>query len=194
MTMVSQRELIKRMSDRELTKQLMLSQLFLFILSLVLSFILFNNMAQWFQYFRLDGYEILVYGVIPGLIIVTVDVILMAVLPEHYYDDGGINDKIFKNRSVSSIFIVVLVIAIAEELLFRGVLQTTFGYVTASTIFALVHIRYLKKPVLLLSVLFVSFYLGFLFERTGNLLTTMTAHFIVDFLSGLIIRLSKKRC
>ncbi|GGB33717.1 CAAX amino protease [Lentibacillus populi] len=192
--MVSQRELIKRMSDRELTKQLMLSQLFLFILSLVLSFILFNNMAQWFQYFRLDGHELLVYGVIPGLIIVTVDVILMAVLPEHYYDDGGINDKIFKNRSVGSIFIVVLVIAFAEELLFRGVLQTAFGYVTASTIFALVHIRYLKKPVLLLSVLFVSFYLGFLFERTGNLLTTMTAHFIVDFLSGLIIRLSKKRC
>ncbi len=192
--MVSQRELIKRMSDRELTKQLMLSQLFLFILSLVLSFILFNNMSQWFQYFRLDGHELLVYGVIPGLIIVTVDVILMAVLPEHYYDDGGINDKIFKNRSVGSIFIVVLVIAFAEELLFRGVLQTAFGYVTASTIFALVHIRYLKKPVLLLSVLFVSFYLGFLFERTGNLLTTMTAHFIVDFLSGLIIRLSKKRC
>src|SRR5699024_11474282 len=59
------------------------------------------------------------------------------------------------------------------ELLFRGVLQTTFGYIPASVIFALVHVRYLSKPVLLISVLLISFFIGYLFEVTGNLYVTI---------------------
>src|SRR5699024_9531099 len=131
------------------------------------------------------------YGVIPGVIVVCIDAVLMYFLPGRYYDDGGINRRIFANRSIFGIFKLVLMIAVAEELLFRGVLQTTVGYILASTIFALIHIRYLTKPVLLASVFLVSFYLGYMYELTGNLLTTITAHFIIDFLSGLLIRLQK---
>ncbi|WP_404453206.1 type II CAAX prenyl endopeptidase Rce1 family protein [Oceanobacillus kapialis] len=49
----------------------------------------------------------------------------------------------------------------------------------------------MKKPVLFISVLLVSFYIGYLFEQTGNLIVTITAHFIVDFLLGLTIRFYK---
>lgn len=189
--MASQRDIIKQLSDRELTKQLMFSQGLLVVLSLILSFILFDHLSQWFHYFQLDSSEIAWYGVLPGLIIVAYDSLLMYILPERFYDDGGINNKMFRNRSVGSIFLIVLFVAVSEELLFRGVLQTTFGYFIASAIFVLVHIRYLKKPVLLLSVLLVSFYIGYLFEVTGNLYATITAHFIVDFISGLVIRFQK---
>lgn len=191
---MKQSELIKQMSDQELKQTLIVSQLIFLLISLVLSIIMFDNFLDWQYYFKFNSRKILYYGVLPGLVIVGIDVILMQVLPKHYYDDGGINEKIFKHRKISEIFILALLIAVAEELLFRGVLQTKFGYIIASTIFALAHFRYLKKPVLLVSVLLLSFYIGYLFEITGNLLVTITAHFVIDFLLGLIIRNQTVRC
>lgn len=186
--MTKQSEIIKRLTDKELRKQLILSQLLLLVVSFLLSLVLFDNMEEWFGLFHFNLYEIAYYGVLPGLIIVVVDIVLIYLFPKKYYDDGGINDRIFKNRSIMEVFVIALMVAVSEELLFRGVIQTTFGYVIASTIFALVHIRYLKKPVLLLSVLIVSFYIGYIFVLTENLFVTITAHFFVDFLLGLVIR------
>lgn len=88
-------------------------------------------------------------------------------------------------------FLYTWFIAIAEELLFRGVLQTVFGFFSASVIFILVHFRYLNKPVLLISVIVTSFLLGFLYEATGNLYTVIVTHFIVDFLLGMIIHFKR---
>lgn len=186
--MTKQSEIIKRLTDKELRKQLVFSQLLLLVVSFLLSLVLFDSMEEWFGLFHFNLYEIAYYGVLPGLIIVVVDIILIYLFPKKYYDDGGINDRIFKNRSIMEVFVIALMVAVSEELLFRGVIQTTFGYVIASTIFALVHIRYLKKPVLLLSVLIVSFYIGYIFVLTENLFVTITAHFFVDFLLGLVIR------
>ncbi|MGP4107404.1 lysostaphin resistance A-like protein [Virgibacillus sp. L01] len=186
--MPNQSEIIKRMTDKELKKQIIFSQLVLLVISLLSSLILFDNMADWFVLFHFNLQDIAYYGVLPGIIIVAIDIIFIYLFPKKYYDDGGINDRIFKNRSVLAIFTISLLVAISEELLFRGVIQTTFGFVVASTIFALVHIRYLKKPVLLLSVLIVSFYIGYIFVLTENLFVTITAHFFVDFLLGLVIR------
>lgn len=188
---MKQSELIQHISDEDLKKSLIFSQFLFILLSIILSLFLFDHIFDWFDYFRLYPLEILYYGVMPGVLIVAIDMILLKYLPPRYYDDGGINQKLFQNRSIGDIFLLTLIIAISEELLFRGVLQTTFGYVIASVVFALVHFRYLKKPVLLLSVLLISFYIGYLFEITGNLLVTITAHFMVDFLLGLMIRFRK---
>ncbi|SDQ53730.1 CPBP family intramembrane glutamic endopeptidase [Virgibacillus salinus] len=186
--MASQSEIIKGMTDKELSKQIIFSQLLLIVVSLLSSLIFFDDMVEWFGLFRFNLYEIAYYGILPGLIIVASDIILIYFFPTKYYDDGGINDRIFRNRSIKKIFAIALLVAVSEEILFRGVIQTTFGYVVASIIFALIHIRYLKKPVLLLSVLIVSFYIGYIFILTENLLVTITAHFIVDFLLGVVIR------
>jgi len=188
---MKQEELIKQMSDQQIKQSLIMSQSLFFLISIILSFILFKDLSQWLNYFDWQFKEIIYYGVIPGLIVVIIDLILMYFLPKSYYDDGGINEKLFKNRSILDIFFIALIVAIAEEFLFRGVIQTVFGYVIASIVFALVHFRYLKKPVLLVSILLLSFYIGYLFELTGNLLVTMIAHFTIDFLLGLIIRFQK---
>jgi hypothetical protein len=188
---LKQSEIIEQLSDEELKQQLFLSQGLFILLSLILSFFLFDHVTDWLLYFNWEPKQIFLYGVIPGLIIVLIDIILILALPKRYYDDGGINERVFKGKSVCYIFILSLTVAFAEEVLFRGVLQTTFGYLIASTVFALVHVRYLTKPVLLISVLFVSFFIGYLFEFTGNLLVTITAHFIVDFLLGLFIRFQR---
>lgn len=188
---MKQKDLIKQMTDEELQTSLLLSQFMLFSVAIILSFILFDRFTDWINLFSWNVKEVIYYGVLPGLLIVIIDVIIMYVLPKKHYDDGGINERIFKNRSIPSIFCIAFVVAVSEELLFRGVIQTIFGYVFASSIFALIHVRYLRKPVLLISIIFISFYIGYLYEKTGNLYVTITTHFVVDFLLGIIIRHQK---
>lgn len=188
---MKQSEIVKQLSDRELTQQLLFSQMMMVGLGFLLSFFLFEKMSEWLNYFSFHMSDLILYGVLPGIFIILIDLLLMRVFPEKYYDDGGINDRIFRNRSVRGIFGIALLVAVTEELLFRGVIQTVFGYIVASVLFALVHIRYLNKPVLLVSVLFISFYIGYIFVLTENLLVTITAHFTVDFVLGLIIRFKK---
>lgn len=188
---MKQEDLIKQMSDYELRQQLLLSQSIFFLLSIFLSFFFFDHIFDWFNYLYVDVKTILYYGLVPGLIIVISNLLLYKFLPKHLFDDGGINEKIFKNQSVLSIFIIALVVSISEEFLFRGLIQTTFGYVFASIIFIVVHFRYLRKPFLLVSIIFVSFYIGYLFEITNSLLVTITTHFVVDLLLGLAIKFEK---
>ncbi|RYG73631.1 CPBP family intramembrane metalloprotease [Lentibacillus lipolyticus] len=188
--MPTQSELIKQMSDRELLKQLLYTQLLLIGISIVLSFLFFDNINTWIHLFQTDADDIY-YGLLSGCLIVIVDLLLMFLFPKKYYDDGGVNERIFKKRSVPGIFCIAMAVAISEEVLFRGIIQTTFGYTAASCLFALIHVRYLRKPVLFISVLLVSFYIGYIFVITENLAAVIIAHFTVDFVLGLIIRFQK---
>ncbi|TGB04496.1 CPBP family intramembrane glutamic endopeptidase [Halobacillus salinus] len=187
-----QADLIKQMSDKEVAVQLAVTQLILLAVALVTSLFLFESYwSEWLSMFPLSYENWLMFGVLPGLLILLIDLALMYTLPKKYYDDGGINEKVFENRSFSGVLFLTLLVAISEEMLFRGVLHNELGYIPASILFAVIHIRYLSKPVLLLSVLFVSFLIGYMFEVTGSLTATITAHFIVDFVLGLWIKLGK---
>ncbi|MCG1028275.1 CPBP family intramembrane glutamic endopeptidase [Virgibacillus halodenitrificans] len=189
---MKQSELIKRLTDKELRQQVVLTQTVFFVGSLLLSFFLFDPPSRWFDLFEIDPGEIVWFGIGTALIIVLIDLLIMLIFPPEYYDDGGVNKRLFNNITFSSLLLITMFVAIAEEMLFRGVIQSSFGYIVASITFALVHLRYLKKPVLLISVLFVSFLIGYIFELTGNLVVTITAHFITDFVLALLIRLKKE--
>ena len=190
---MKQAELIKKMSDDELRRQLLLSQSLFLIISIVLSlFIPHLTIEKWLEMLVIDYQQLLLFGVCAAVFIVIIELFLYTLLPARYFDDGGINEKVFKNQSVGNIVLICVVVAISEEFLFRGVIQTTFGYVFASSLFVIVHIRYLKKPVLLILVTIVSFFIGYIFEITSNLLVTITFHFVVNFLLGLYIRLKLK--
>ncbi|MCP3025825.1 CPBP family intramembrane glutamic endopeptidase [Halobacillus sp. A5] len=187
MAKISQRELIRRMSTREITKHLIVTQLILLTIAVLSSAFLFvDPVNKWLSLFN-AGPEILWFGVMPAIIVISIDFILMFLLPERFYDDGGINQKVFQNQKAVNIFWLTLLIAICEEVLFRGVIQTSFGYLAAGTLFALIHFRYLKKVVLFVSVLLVSYFLGYMFHITENLLVTITSHFLIDFILGIWI-------
>lgn len=180
-------QLILQMSYRDLLLNLVISQLFFLLLGFGLSFIFFDSLSDWLNLITFSFPEIVAYGVMPGLAVVAVDWILMKYLSEEHYDDGGINKKLFKEAPVNHIFLIALLVAVAEEILFRGVIQTVFGVYIASFLFAFVHFRYLKKPALFLSVIILSFSLGFIYKWTENLLVPIAMHFTIDFVLGLII-------
>src|SRR5690625_4604369 len=156
---MKQADIVRQLSSNDLKRSVLYTQLLLFTLSIILSLFLFSSMTDWINLFEFILYDILYYGVLPAFIIILINIILDKFVPKQFLDDGGINEKLFSNQSVYSIFIIAAVVAISEYVLLCVVLQTTYGYLFVILLFIAIHIRYLKKPVLLLGVLGTSFIL-----------------------------------
>ncbi len=83
-------------------------------------------------------------------------------------------------RLVLVVFAVSITPAICEEAIFRGWLQRTIrrkasalvSILVTGVLFALFHM----SPLSIVALAFVGFYLGYLFERSGTLFASMTAH------------------
>ncbi|MFJ7746017.1 lysostaphin resistance A-like protein [Peribacillus sp. NPDC097295] len=183
-----QAELIKQLTDKQLLSNLFLTQMIILTVAFFLGVILFKDFSAFLNLFNFNDMNILLVGVPAGILVVMFDVSLMKVTPASYQDDGGVNERIFRSLPYFMIFIVALVVAVSEEILFRGVIQTHIGLLWTSLIFAVVHYRYLFNWFLFLSVMVLSFFIGFLFEWTQNILVTITAHFLIDFILGILIR------
>lgn len=179
-------ELIASLTDKELLQHLYLTQIILLAISLILGFLLYDHFS-YLQHIRFNDVNIVAIGLPAGVAVVVMDFVLMNWLPSSYYDDGGLNERIFKNRNVFHILVIALVVAFSEELLFRGIIQTKVGLILASLIFAIIHYRYLFNWFLFLNIVLLSFIIGLVYEWTGNLAVTIMMHFIIDFLLGLYI-------
>jgi membrane protease YdiL (CAAX protease family) len=126
-------------------------------------------------------------GVVAGLCVVALDWVLTRSVPHTWFDDGGINEALFHNLPLPMIAVIALVVAVAEEMLFRGVLQHWLGVVGTSVLFVLVHVRYWRKWVLMLLVFGISLLLGWMVEWSGSLAPAIAAHFTIDFVMGVLI-------
>ena len=182
------RELINSATDKELQNSLYLTQVMILIISFILGMFLFDDLAEFMALFIWDLQQIILWGGIAGVAVVLLDLILMKLLPSHYYDDGGLNERIFRNRSISQIAFIAAIVAVPEEILFRGMIQTHFGLISASIIFAIVHYRYLFNWYLFLNVIGLSFFIGYVYLQTNNILVTIFMHFLIDFLLGCHIK------
>ncbi|SFL84432.1 hypothetical protein SAMN04487943_104271 [Gracilibacillus orientalis] len=189
----SQAELIKLLSSKQLKKQVWISQTILGLIAVILAYFLLDDLQIISSFFFWDFYDWAVFGVFSAFVIVLLDVILMKVFPKKWWDDGGINQKIFQEGSYTEIILLCFAIASVEELLFRGVIQSNFGILIASILFAVIHIRYLSKMVLFIAITGLSFWIGFVFHWTSNLFVVITLHFLVDVILALLIRTGRFR-
>jgi uncharacterized protein len=187
-------EMIKELSDKDLLYHLYATQVILLTISLILGIIIYRDFGFIGDFFTWNDASILKIGVTGGLLIVILDLSLMKILPKSYYDDGGLNEKIFINRNVFHIAFIAMIVAFCEELLFRGIIQTHLGLIAASFIFGLIHYRYLFNWFLFMNIMVLSFVIGYLYKLTGNLAVTFVLHFIVDFLLGYFIMIKNKGC
>ncbi|MFS1518123.1 CPBP family intramembrane glutamic endopeptidase [Bacillus sp. SM2101] len=185
-----QQRLLQNMDDREILFHLYATQTLMIVAAIIFGFFLFPDFKSFKELWNLFDFRIILYGGGIALFVIITDLLFMKYLPNELIDDGGLNEKIFQHRSIPHIFFLTIVIAFSEELLFRGVIQTHFGIVVASVIFALLHFRYLQKWVLFTSVIFLSFLLGYMFLKTNNLFVTTFAHFLIDFILAVRLRLN----
>ncbi|MCP8968727.1 CPBP family intramembrane glutamic endopeptidase [Ectobacillus ponti] len=188
---MSRKKTLDEFTDRELRLNLYMTQAIILGVSLILGLILFQSAAEWRRLWRLDWEPVLLLGGGAAVLVVALDYMAMKLLPEAWFDDGGINERMFRGLSIPHLLLLTFIIGFAEELLFRGILQTHLGLWLSSLIFAALHLRYVAKPFLFAFVLSISMLFGWLFAWTDNLLVTVFAHFLVDFIMGLHLRESE---
>ncbi|WP_026673219.1 CPBP family intramembrane glutamic endopeptidase [Alkalihalobacterium bogoriense] len=188
-----QAKLIQQMTDKDILINLYVTQLIMLSIAFVLGWIFFDSWESFSSLFQWNFREIFIIGGGIAFIVILIDIVLYRFLPSKWLDDGGINERVFRNRHPFHILILALFIAISEEVLFRGILQTHLGFIPASLLFAVVHVRYISKIVLFTMTVSVSFVLGWAFLFTGNLLVPIFAHFLIDFVLGLFIQKGKAK-
>ncbi|WP_053366989.1 CPBP family intramembrane glutamic endopeptidase [Bacillus sp. FJAT-27245] len=187
-----QRQIIGQLTDRELLFHLYGTQALLLAISAVLGWMFFER-GHIIGLFDWEDPAIWKVGIPAGLAVVILDVLLMKALPSSYFDDGGLNEKIFRRRSVPHIALIAAIVAISEEILFRGIIQEKTGLVIASIIFAIIHYRYLFNWFLFLNIVALSFLIGSLYSWTENLAVTVAMHFTIDFLLGVVLKNRNKQ-
>jgi hypothetical protein len=179
-----------RIGDRMLLANLYATQLVTFIIGLVWTFFQRRNP---FALFRMPDHAS-AFGLAAAFAaaVLAVDLLLSRWVPEEAADDGGVNERLFRNRPVWHIALIALVVSLCEELLFRGAVQYAIGPYWTSVLFAAIHVRYLRHWVPTGLVFAISYGLGWLYGWTGTIWAPVAAHFLVDLTMGLIIRFRRE--
>src|SRR5690554_6389219 len=123
---MKQHEIVKQLTDQHLKQAVYQSRALFLLISILLSFLFFRNVTFLVVYLSFQMNEIIIYGIVPGLLLSSFAISLYYFLPKQLFDDGGINEKLFRNQSITSFSFISLIVSICEEILFRGVIQTAF--------------------------------------------------------------------
>ncbi|AIQ59576.1 CPBP family intramembrane glutamic endopeptidase [Paenibacillus borealis] len=128
------------------------------------------------------------WGLGLAAVMLVVDFLLTHIVPEDSMDDGGINELLFGNRPLWHIVVIAAVVAVCEELLFRGAIQHSLGPYWTSILFAVIHVRYLRHWIPTGWVFLSSYGLGYIYIHSGSLWAPILCHFLIDLFSGMVIR------
>lgn len=179
-----------QLSDRLLLANLYVTQGITLFIGLLWIFFQGRNPLRLFAV--PDGLGFIGWGAAVALAVVLLDLLVSRWTPEEAMDDGGVNERIFRERPLWHIALICLVVGVCEELLFRGAVQSSFGPYWTSILFAAIHVRYLRHWIPTGMVFAISYALGWLYDRTGTLWSPIAAHILIDLVMGLIIRLRRE--
>ncbi|WP_438351301.1 CPBP family intramembrane glutamic endopeptidase [Paenibacillus sp. FA6] len=186
---------IKQVSPDQLTDRLLLINLYItqaltLFIGIMWLFFQKRSVIELFSLQQNDNFMAWGFGLAGCMLVI--DFFLSRIMPESAMDDGGINEMLFGKRPVWHIICIAAIVAICEELLFRGAIQYAIGPYWTSIIFAAIHIRYLKHWLPTGWVFLSSYGLGFIYIQTGTLWAPILCHFLIDLISGLLIRFRRE--
>lgn len=174
------------LDDRLLLINLYATQAITLIIGLIWIFFQGRNPLNLLQFF--DDPIVLLWGAGFAAAVIAADLLISRWVPDEASDDGGVNERLFRNRPLWHIILMSFIVAVCEEMLFRGAIQHSFGPYWTSIIFAAIHVRYLRHWIPTGLVFSISYGLGWIYIRTGTLWAPIMAHFLIDAVMGLIIR------
>lgn len=184
---------LQQLSDTDVIKSFYLSQGLLLIMGCCGYAIFYRDMPPLSDWLHFSLMMVLILGCGSGLVLSLIELGIDQIVPKSWFDDEGINRRIFQAFSRPHIILAMLVVAVVEETLFRGIIQTEIGWVFASLLFGIIHVRYLKKPLMLIVALGMGFYLGWLYLYTNSLLPPIAAHFTIDVVLGFVLKQTIKQ-
>ncbi|MFL1998546.1 CPBP family intramembrane glutamic endopeptidase [Lysinibacillus irui] len=138
-------------------------------------YLTFNHPAQLLMYVIIATFALVLYGVI-----------LTYVVPSNDIDD---TNKSYQMYSLHEIFAFMLLGAVFEELLFRGIIQNVLyiwldhqwmAILITTCLFLAIHVQYFKKPIMLLNISIPSLTFSWLYFNTYNILVPIIVHFLMN--------------
>lgn len=181
---------IDELDDRMLLVNLYTTQAFTFIIGFIWLLFQRQNIISLFSY--PCSFHPLWWGLgLAGAVILT-DLVISRFVPDEATDDGGVNERIFRARPVWHIALLSFIVAVCEETLFRGAIQHAIGPYWTSIVFAAIHVRYLRHWIPTGLVFSISYGLGWIYIQSGTIWAAIIAHFVIDFVMGLIIRFRRE--
>ena len=116
-----------------------------------------------------------------GLVIATSSVWSLLVSPQELQQQTAASDQLAQSfNSLPVSFITSVVVAIGEEIFFRGALQPVFGIWLTSLLFAVIHTQYTLTPATLI-IFITSLGLGWLRQRYSTS-ASIIGHFVYNFI------------
>ncbi|WP_019638968.1 CPBP family intramembrane glutamic endopeptidase [Paenibacillus fonticola] len=187
---------IQRVDPGQLNERLLLINLYItqgltLIIGIVILFFQKRNVISLLQF--PENTHFLFWGCGLAAAMFSLDFMLSRFVKEESLDDGGINEMLFRNRPIWHIAVICIIVSICEELLFRGAIQHGIGPYWTSIIFALIHIRYLRHWIPTGWVFLSSYALGYIYIQAGTLWAPIVCHFLIDFISGLVIKYRREK-
>lgn len=181
---------IDDIDDRMLLINLYLTQAITLVIGLLIT--TFQKNYVW-RLFPAEGFTTsLLWGAGLAAAVMAADFLVSLFVPEEVTNDGGINERMFGGRALWHIAVLSLIVALCEEILFRGAIQHALGPYWTSILFAAIHVRYLRHWLMTGLTFSISYALGWIYLQTGSLWAPVAAHFLIDFISGCIIKYGKK--
>ncbi len=138
-------------------------------------YLTFNHPAQLLMYVIIATFALVLYGVI-----------LTYVVPSNDIDD---TNKSYQMYSLQEIFAFMLLGALFEELLFRGIIQNVLyiwldhqwmAMLITTCLFLAIHVQYFKKPIMLLNISIPSLTFSWLYFNTYNIMVPIIVHFLMN--------------
>lgn len=168
-------------NSKLILKAAYLSQLVILLCGLAaLWFFYVRQGTDWQTIYKLDNlWVVFGYGTLTAAGLVFLQILLVTFVPHRFLLDDGTN-RVLYSFSYFHIILLMSLGAFAEETLFRAAIQPIWGIFLTSSLFALIHIRYVKKWVLLLGTVVMSIVLGWLYDKTQVIWTPIWAHFLVN--------------
>lgn len=124
-----------------------------------------------------------------GILNVLLDRVARHSFPRRWWWDASF--MFFLRFSGVRLLFIILLVAVSEEILFRGFVLTWMtqffrsslvGVVLASYVFMRMHMQYRRKPVLQVAVFLSGIIFSLLYVWTGSIVAVIAAHFLYDFI------------
>lgn len=112
-------------------------------------------------------------------IVIAMEWLLFRYVPRRYWFEP-INDQLAQKFSLWELALIFAMSSVSEELLFRGVLQNLLGFRIATLLFVVIHVRYLKRALLLLVTFILACVLGGVYLQSGSLWVVILCHFLLN--------------
>ena len=178
---------MNEISKRVFLINIILSQVIIGVVGLLLIFTLFKDVS-FSNLFKLTfSAKTLVVILVGSSLLILLQIVFHKFLTgEKLFDE--LNVILMHKFNLKELFFIFLGGSLAEEFLFRGILQPVLGIFITSILFVIIHFRYYKKLYILAEVFLMGIILGFTYAITSLLWVPIVCHFLVNYLTAVLIK------